>query len=178
MFDSQHPALAPVRAECGNLDPVKLGRIVFDKSWNRSLSAEDQAVWDYLAANGGGWTLKCAGDAYDEHLAEQERRKLRATGGTLTTETHHWRDGRREVTRTVERFAAPTRRPCSRVASRSRERRAAPARRSGASSRTSSTDPGGSDPHEPSAVRLRLAPSRAVLTFGCLTAEQHGEGTS
>lgn len=47
------------------------------------------------------------------------------------------------------------------------------ARRAGASSRTSSADPGSDQPGEPA---LRLAPAaRAVLTFGCLTAAERGE---
>lgn len=168
----QHPPttdadpLAAVRDADGSVDLLKLGRIVNHESRGLPLSPEDRAAWNHYASNGGGWTLMCAGRAYDDDNIEKLYRHARHTGRTITTERHEWRDGKHTVTRTVERFPAPTRRPCSRVVSRSRERRA-PARRTSSSSATSGTDPGSSSDPPPPAPSLRLAPPpKAIYTFG------------
>lgn len=51
-------------------------------------------------------------------------------------------------------------------------------RRTSSSSRSSSADPGDDGPGEPPAASLRLAPPpRAVLTFGCLSADERGADT-
>jgi hypothetical protein len=141
--------LAPVLDENDDIDPLKLGDVDRRRRDGRPLTHDQNAAWELLAKNGGGWTLKCAARAYDDHNIEKLYRRTRHTGGTITTERHEWRDGQHTVTRAVERFPAPTHRPCSRVASRSRERRAAPARRTSSSSTTSGSDPGGSDSSDP-----------------------------
>ncbi len=101
---------------------------------------------------------------------ETERTNHDASGSTTTRAVRHYR-GRRDVRqyRAQASTIAPARvRSCSRAA-RPRERRAS------ASSTTSGADPNGSEADQPGEPHLRLAPSRAVLTFGCLTAEQRGE---
>jgi len=160
--------LGPVLNKDDTYKMRQLGRIETRKQCHLWLTSREEAIWHCLATNGGGFLLHRAAIAYKEH-GEQ---KTRERGGRIeTTTTYHG-----ETTTTVREYPPPKVAQTGRVratprAARPRERRA------GASSRTSSQDPGDSD-LPPRAPRLALArPARTVYAFGCLSPAERGEVT-
>jgi hypothetical protein len=119
-----------------------------------------------------------AGVTYEGHWLDVF---VEIVGGTITREkVRHGKTVQRSVRRhrgraDVRRYRAELQmnvRSPARRASRAREHRPAATRRASSSSSTSSADPGDPEP-EPEPLRLAPAP-RAVLTFGCLSAEARG----
>jgi len=156
--------LAPVRNKDGTYNKRKLGRIENRQRCHRWLTSREEAIWHYLATNGGAFILHEAFIAYKEH----EEQKVRERGGRIeTTTTYHG-----ETTTTAREYPPP------KIAQSTGRRRATPraarprARRAGASSSTASQDPGDSSSSDlpPPASRLTLAPSpKAIYTFGFAT---------
>jgi hypothetical protein len=129
------------------IDMVELGRIEQDRRCGRPLSPEEKAAWDWIAAQpGGGPCLLAAGRLYEEHLEQV----VRQHGGSIIRERHGWRNGRRTVTRTFQRFPEPVTKFRGRAMPRARGagRRGARAARRAAGIRAG-TDPGDDGPGEP-----------------------------
>jgi len=164
------PRLAAVLTDDGEIDRVTVQRLLFTAPSEltiEQLKAMQVIVFEQQVPAPPAWIrafVAVTGGVIETETTRHEN------GRAVRTWTRRRYRGRRDVRQYRARFALVAPRPCA------RPRAARPrARRTSSSSTTSGCDPSSGSEADQPGEPPRLAPSRAVLVFGCLTAEARGQ---